>query len=324
MIIFFYGEDTFRSYEKVLEIKNKFSLNDKSGAGLFLFDAKDFKDNILEKIKTASSLSGLFSSKKLIILKRIIAETSSEEQAKLLKFFKEHDKKLQADLDCVIIFWEEALPRKNNALFKFLLASAKKQNYEKLTGTKLNQWILNKIKSTSPEASISREALEKLIIYVGSDTAMLTQEIEKLISFSGSEIISPATIDLFTKANLANNIFETIEALSANRKKIALELFHRHLDNGDDPFYLFSMFIYQFRILLRISSLQENGVFNEFEIAKITKLHPFVVKKSFGQARNFGEKKLILIHKKLGEIDTKIKTGQLDIKLALDKFIAEL
>lgn len=324
MIIFFYGEDNFRSYKKVLEIKNKFSLNDKSGSGLSLFDASDSKIGALEKMQSALSSAGLFSSKKLIILKKIIAELPSDEQAKILKFLKEHIEKLKTDSDSVIIFWEEGLPRKNNALFKFLLENTKKQNFEKLSGIKLNQWILEKIKASAPDASISKEALEKLINYVGSDTALLTQEIEKLISFSGKDLISDTTINLLTKANLDNNIFETIEALSANRKPKALELFHRHLDQGDDPFYLFSMFVYQFRNLLRIASLQENGIFSEFEIAKLAKLHPFVVKKSFAQARNFGEKKLISIHKKLGTLDTKIKTGQADIKLSLDKFIVEL
>jgi DNA polymerase-3 subunit delta len=216
------------------------------------------------------------------------------------------------------------MPRKNNALFKFLLENTKKQNFEKLTGLKLNQWILSEIKKSSPESQISKEALEKLIAYIGNDTALIKQELEKLISFSGKAMIESGTIDLLTKANLDNNIFETIEALSANKKKKALELFHRHLDKGDDPFYLFSMFVYQFRILLRIASLLENGIFSEFEIAKLTKLHPYVVKKSLTQARNFGEQKLITIYKKLGALDAKIKTGQADIKLSLDKFIVEL
>jgi DNA polymerase-3 subunit delta len=324
MIIFFYGEDTFRSHEKVLEIKNKFSINDKSGAGLSLFDTKDSKESAFEKIKFTLSASGLFSLKKLMLLKNIIAETPSDEQVKILNFLKERSEKIKADADLVVLFWEEGTPRKNNALFKFLLAETKKQNFEKLSGPKLSQWIIGKIKRSSPETSITKDALEKLITFVGNDTALLTQEIEKLINFSGSATINAEAVNLLTKADLDNNIFETIEALSANRKKRALELFHRHLDNGDDPFYLFSMFVYQFRNLLRIASLQEDGIFNEFEIAKITKLHPYVVKKSFGQARNFGEKKLIAIHKKLGALDTKIKTGQADIKLSLDKFIVEL
>ena len=324
MIIFFYGEDTFRSYEKVLEIKNKFSLNDKSRAGLSLFDAKDSKDSAYEKMKATLSASGLFSSKKLFIAKRIIIESPTDEQAKILKFLKEHAEKIKVDPDLVVLFWEEGIPRKNNALFKFLLVQSRKQNFEKLSGTKLNQWIVDSIKISSPEASIAKDALEKLITFVGNDTALLTQELEKLISFSGSSMISAEAIDLLTKADLDNNIFETIEALSANRKRKALELFHRHLDNGDDPFYLFSMFVYQFRNLLRIASLQEDGIFSEFEIAKITKLHPFVVKKSYMQAKNFGENKLTSIYKKLGTLDTKIKTGQADIKLSLDKFIVEL
>jgi DNA polymerase III delta subunit len=324
MIIFFYGEDSFRSYEKVLEIKNKFLANDKPNTGLSLFDATDSKESALGKLKTALSLSGLFSQKKLIILKKVVSETSSDEQAKILKFLKVNIEKLKADSDCVIIFWENGMPRKNNALFKFLLESSKKQLFEKLVGLKLNQWILETIKKSSPESQISKDALEKLIAYVGNDTALLKQELEKLISFSVKAVIESDTVDLLTKANLDNNIFETIEALSANQKKKALELFHRHIDNGDDPFYLFSMFVYQFRNLLRIASLQENGVFSEFEIAKLAKLHPYVVKKSFTQAKNFGEQKLILIHKKLGTLDTKIKTGQIDIKLSLDKFIAEL
>jgi DNA polymerase-3 subunit delta len=324
MIIFFYGEDNFRSAEKVREIKNKFSQNDKSSAGLSLFDASDSKIDALEKIKSALSSAGLFSSKKLIILKSVMLEAPSDEQAKILKFLKEQVEKMQIDADLVVVFWENGLPRKNNALFKFLLEHSKKQNFEKLSGLKLSQWILGKIKTSSPETSISKSALEKLITYVGNDTALLTNEIEKLISFSGADLINDTAVDLLVKANLDNNIFETIEAMSANRKQAALELFHRHLDQGDDPFYLFSMFVYQFRNLLRIASLQENGIFSEFEIAKLAKLHPYVVKKGMSQARNFGEKKLITIHKKLGVLDAKIKTGQADIKLSLDKFIVEL
>jgi len=324
MIIFFYGEDNFRSAEKMREIKNKFSQNDKSGAGLSLFDATDSKNEVLEKMHVALSASGLFSSKKLFIAKNIIAETPTEEQTKILKFLKDNIEKIKTDVDAVIIFWEQSIPRKNNALFKFLLEHAKKQNFEKLIGPKLSQWILARIKISSPETSISSSALEKLITYIGNDTALLTNEIEKLISFSGANLISDTAVDLLVKANLDNNIFETIEAMSANRKPKALELFHRHLDRGEDPFYLFSMFVYQFRNLLRIASLLESGIFGEFEISKIAKLHPYVVKKSISQARNFGEKKLIAIHKKLGTLDAKIKTGQADIKLSLDKFIVEL
>ncbi|MFZ2225864.1 MAG: DNA polymerase III subunit delta [Candidatus Moraniibacteriota bacterium] len=322
MLFFLYGEDSFRSLEKVLEIKKKFQLNDKSGAGLSSFDALDEK-NISPKIERALKNTGLFSSKKLLILKNSISQLPSEEQAKILAFLKKNITQLKDDLDSVIIFWEKENPRKNNALFKFFLAEARKQSFEKLVGSKLDEWVLRKIK-TSGGAGISRPALEKLIIYTDGNTASISQEIEKLISYEDGEIIDEKAVDLLLESQSGSDIFKTIEALASNNKKLAVKLLRAHLDRGDDLFYLFSMFVYQFRNLLRIASLQENGIFNEFEIAKLAKLHPFVVKKSASQARNFGEKKLIAIHKKLGILDTKIKTGKIDIKLALDKFIVEL
>lgn len=322
MLFFLYGEDAFRSLEKVLEIKKKFQMNDKSGAGLSSFDALEDK-NILPKVESALKNTGLFSSKKLLLLKRIISASSSEEQAKMLDFLKKNSESLKSDSDLVIIFWEETAPRKNNALFKFLLIQAKKQNLEKLTGIKLNEWILQRIKINGG-VGISRPALEKLITHTTENTAIISQEIEKLISFSDGKIIDETAIDLLLEARVDSDIFKTIEALSSNNKKLALKLLRAHLDRGDDPFYLFSMFIYQFRNLLRISSLLEGGIFNEFEIAKLTKLHPYVVKKSLAGARSFGNQKLKIIFAKLGAIDTKIKLGRIDVKLALEKFIGEL
>lgn len=323
MLFFLYGDDSFRSSEKVLEIKNKFQLNDKSGAGLSSFDGKEEK-NALVKLEGALRNTGLFSAKKLLILKRIISDSPAEDQAKVLSYLKKNIELLKNNTDLVIILWEEMIPRKNNALFKFLLENAKKQNFEKLLGTKLNDWTLEIIKKSNSNTNISKIAMDKLIAYTGGNSATINQEIEKLISFSYGKTIDEEAIDLLVRAESDSDIFKTIEALASNNKKLALGLLRDHINRGDDPFYIFSMFIYQFRNLLRIATLQDNRVFNEFEIAKITKLHPYVVKKSFSGAQSFGSQKLKKSYAKLCLIDTRIKTGKLDIKLALDKFIGEL
>jgi DNA polymerase III subunit delta len=131
-------------------------------------------------------------------------------------------------------------------------------------------------------------------------------------------------VELLVKANLAGNIFEMIDALGNKNKKAALKLLHRHLKNGEDPFYIFSMFVYQFRNLLKVADYKENGGLAEKEIANASKLHPFVVKKSLNQINNFSLDRLKKVYQKLGNLDLKIKTGKIDIKLALDKFIVEL
>lgn len=81
------------------------------------------------------------------------------------------------------------------------------------------------------------------------------------------------------------------------------------------------MYAYQIRNLLKIEDVYYRETKNQYEIAKLTKLHPFVVQKGIGQIRHLSGDKLKDIFGKLQEIDFLAKTGKADIKLALDKFI---
>ena len=70
----------------------------------------------------------------------------------------------------MVVFFENNLPRKNSSLFKFLEKNAKSQNFEKLSGTKINQWVLKRFQELDPKASLTNAALEKLVAYSGGDT----------------------------------------------------------------------------------------------------------------------------------------------------------
>jgi len=322
MIIFLYGEDSFRSHKKLLEIKNKYLEKDKSGSGLSSFD---FDEKVsFEKIINVFETSNLLAAKRLVVIKRFIVSGSEADQKSALEFLKRKKNNLLDDKDLIVVFWEENQPKKNNALYKFLEKNAKKQNFEKLSGIKLNAWIMKKIKEINLKSNISKTALEKLILYIGNDMIILDKEIEKLVSYSGEKLIVEKDVELLVNANLDSNIFATVDAIGTNNKKDALFFLHRHLKKGDDPFYIFSMLLYQFRNLLKISDLKESGISSEYEISRITKMHPFVIRKSLNQAKNFSLSKLKAIYQKLGDIDLQVKTGKLDIKLALDKFVAEL
>ena len=99
----------------------------------------------------------------------------------------------------------------------------------------------------------------------------------------------------------------------SKNKKQALDLFHKHLDNGDNSLYLFSMIAYQFRNLLIIK-----------ENSKKSGLHPFVVQKSIYLCRQFTMDQLKKIYQKIFQIDLDIKTGKIEPELALDLLLAEI
>lgn len=323
MLFFLYGEDPFRSYERVLEIKERFLKNDKSGSGLSSFEADEKKD-IMGEIRESYGTPGLFFSKRLAIIKRFLSSGTADAQAGMLDFLKAGGERLLADPDWVAIFWEDGLPKRNGRLFKFLEHDAKKQDFEKLSGLKLEQWIVKRLKEMSPEARISKAAVSNLIEAAGSDSAIIATELEKLFNYCHPEMIDEAAVGLLIRSDSAGSIFETVDALGAGDRKKAAGLVHAQLESGTDPFYVFSMFAYQFRNLLRVNDALEERMTSESDIAKLTHLHPFVVRKSLAQARRFGGFRLRSLYRKLVRLDERAKTGSMDILMALDKFIAEI
>jgi DNA polymerase III subunit delta len=321
MIIFLYGEDAFRSHQKLLEIKQKYLDKDKSASGLSFCDAESNK-KILKDIKENFETSNLFSSKRLMIVKNILSATNETEQKEILEYLKKNKKKVLEDKDAVAVFWESALPKKTS-LFKFLNENTKKQNFEKLTGQKLTAWTMLILKDINPSTKISPAALQKFLSFTGENSSLIYFELQKISAYADKNTIGENDVDLLVKANINSNIFATIEALGANNKKEALELIHAHLEKGDDPFYLLSMIAYQFRTMLKIADLAQN-INSEYEISQITKLHPFVVKKNLSQIKYFSLDKLKNIFRKLSRYDFLLKTGKLDARLALDKLVTEL
>lgn len=323
MIIFLYGEDSFRSLQKLKEIKNKYLNSDKSGSGLSCFDFSEKAKS--DDIISVFGMPNLLAPKRLVVVKNIISAGSPDEQKKMVDYLKV-DENIFSDKDLVAVFWEKDNPRKNNSLFKILLdiKEVKKQEFSRLSGIKINQWILKRIKEIDDKSSISKTALEKLALFCGGDSAVLDSEMQKLINYAGSKMISDNDVELLTKSKIESNIFSAIDALGAGDKRRAITLFHDNIKKGEDPFYLFSMIIYQFRNMIKIADLVERGFLSEYEISKETKMHPFVIKKTLSQIKTFTYDRLKKIYRKLARLDLAVKTGKMDMKLALDKLVAEL
>jgi len=321
MIIFLYGEDEFRSQRKLAEIKNKFLEKDKEGGTLFVFDFTQNETKIDDLLLKLSS-GGLFSNKKLAIVKNVLQNKTVLENKEFLDFLKKKDKGEARDL--TLIFWEKEKFDKKLKLAKFLFEKSKKQEFKFLEGAKLSNWIIEEFRGISEgTVSIGLKATEKLSIYVGNNLFLLSKEIEKLINYKNSGEIASEDVELLVKSKIGTDIFRTLDALSQGDKKTAVKLLHEHIESGDHPLYMLDRYFYQFRNLLKVKSLAEKDM-PQLEIASKLKLHPYVVKKSLEQGRGFSIDKLKDLYKKLCEIDFQAKTGKIEIELALDKFIASV
>ena len=250
MIYLIHGADSFRAYEKLKELIAEFGKKDKGQINLEIFDAENINAN---KIKAASQSLGFFSAARMIVIKNLFSEGGIKEKEEISDYVIEMDKK-KREVDFVFFEGKE-IGKKGAAGGKEWSALVKKAtllNFALMTPAEINKWVGAKI--AKEKIKITPGAVNKLVIFVGGDLWRLSAEIEKLIllkmDFSqekNKEVnteINEQDIEGLVNSDLPNNIFSTIDALARRDKKTALKLLSGHLEKGEAPIYLFTMFVY--------------------------------------------------------------------------------
>jgi len=331
MIYLIHGADTFRSREKLKELIAEFGKKDKSRINLEIFEAENISAN---KIKAASQSMGFFSPARMIVIRNLFSEGDIKSKEEIADYVLEMDKK-KREVDFVFFEGKE-IGKKGAAGGAEWSALAKKGqafNFALMAAMEINKWIGAKI--AKEKIKITPGAVNKLALFVGGDLWRLSAEIEKLVLLKmdrieggkkeGAAEISEQDIEELVKSDLPNNIFSTIDALARRDKKTALKLLAGHLENGQAPIYLFTMFVYQFRNLLKVKdAIARIRTANPGAIAEETKLNPFVVSKTIAQANGFSYEYLRKAYKRFLKYDFLIKKGRLDAEAALELLIVEI
>ena len=319
MIIFLYGPDTYRSRQKLNEIIERYKKIRKSGLNLKFFEGEELN---FEDFKDEFQQTSMFKEKKLVVLTNFFSNLVFKE-----RFLKE-GKNFVNSADIILFYEKNPIPEKDS-LFHFLIKNAKSQEFKLLAGQKLKNWVKKEFLNFGIE--ISQEALEKLISFVGNDLWQMSNEIKKLVAYrTGHNQVTTVTkvcpeikredVELLVKPKIETDIFQTINAIAARNKKMALKLLKAHLEKGDSPFYLFSMINFQFRNLLIIKDLIERNL----SPYSLSHLHPYVIKKSIPLLEKFSFSELKKIYQKIFQLDLDVKTGKIEPEMALDLLITEL
>ena len=309
MIIFLYGADTYRSRQKLNEIIDHYKKIHKSGLNLRYFDGENLT---FQDFKSAFETTSMFREKKLLVLKDVFANKDFQEE-----FLKEGKKFVNSDN--IILIYEKKEIDKKSSFFKFLKKNSQFQEFKPLEGEKLKNWVKKELGKY--QAQINREALDELVNFVGGNLWQMESEIKKLVNYKNGQKIKKEDIELLVRSKIETDIFKTIDAISEKKKSQAITLLHQHLEKGDSPLYLLAMINFQFRNLLEIKELIEKNT-PYYKIISKSNLHPFLVKKSYQQAKRFTFWQLKKIYQKIFQLDYQIKTGKIEPETALDLFIA--
>ncbi len=190
-------------------------------------------------------------------------------------------------------------------------------------GRQLERWIEQRM--TAKGGSIHPLAAQELARLVGSDLRQLDQELEKLLAYVNYERTVTATdVQKLVSAAHTSNVFALVDAMGMRQTQKAVEHLHALLEAGAAPLYLLSMIERQFRILLQVKELREQGA-GIGEMQKVLGIRQeFIIEKSVRQAQHFSMARLESIYDHLAEVEQAIKTGEISDVLALDLLVVEL
>ncbi|KAA0549346.1 DNA polymerase III subunit delta [Bacillus sp. BGMRC 2118] len=181
------------------------------------------------------------------------------------------------------------------------------------------QWLKNQAKDMN--VSVTEEAILLLLQYVRNSVTLCVQELNKMATYVGNGgAIDIETVRLLSSKSIEDNIFELVDCVTQGRVSEAMIIFQDLLKLNEEPIKILSLLTGQFRLLFQVKELSSKG-YGQQQIASHLKIHPFRVKLAMQKVSQFSSSTLLKAIHELAEMDYKIKTGQIDKKLAIELFI---
>lgn len=320
MIIYIYGQDSFRSRQYLRKTIEQFKQKrDPQGYNVVVLDGKaESGGQILTEIRTAPFLA----ERRMIVIENILSGQNKDLLTNLIEMVKHGG--IPAS-NIVVFYQAEALGKIKEVkeLEKLLKGEKYGQEFELLKGTKLLAWIKKQIGERG--GRINTYALNYLSASAGQDMWFLNSLLDQLVNYKDRGEIQLEDAQLFLEERVDDNVFNMVESIVAGDRKQAFKLLQEQRRLGEDETKLFGLIVWQLRILLEMRDLyeREDNLSSE-QIAKKLGIHPFVAKKNLYLVKRFSLAKLKQLHQQLLDIDLKTKTGQGDQDLLVDLFVSSI
>ncbi len=323
-LILLTGEDTFRLHERLRVLKKGFLQKYPDGE-LRIFETPQRGDGhnnetALRELNDLVCTPNLFGGKRLAICENDWWNAEKFEKAE--PFFKH----LPENADTSSILVVQPKLDKRTKWSKFFLDNARREEFELLDESNLLRWTEQRAEKLG--SSISRKDAQFFLNRCGTNLWNLASELEKLATASDMQPISQKIIESLSPPQPQLEVWDFLEKLSRGDAQGAIQRFRSLLIMGTPIQQIFSLIQREIRVHAQLREGLDQGLL-ESEIAKRTKLHPFVIKKTIGCTRNFSAAKIRMLYDQLFEIEKRMKSGGIitttsdtrPLEIAIEKFI---
>jgi DNA polymerase-3 subunit delta len=331
VVYLFCGEDDFAIAQEIASLESK--MGDPSLASLNT-NRLDGAKTSLDEIRNIALAAPILLERRLVILERPLALTNRpatrNRNASPKEKFLELLEQLPATTALVLAEYQTLTgdrDRQNNKYhwLERWADQAGGRAYKRLfplpSGAMMQRWIQEQAEQM--QGGFTTQAAALLADLVGNDTRLAYHEVEKCLAYAGYQ----RPVEVEDVENLAVSakqvdVFSLVDAIGNQDGRRALGLLHRLLVDHEAGM-IFGMVVRQFRLLIQAREVLDVGG-SEGQLVSETGMHPYVARKTVAQVRAFSMGRLREIYHRLLEIDEAVKTGLIDIDIALDTFIATL
>ncbi len=320
-LYFFSGEDRLAKEKAIALLRQKMFKDGGEDFNVRVFrGGEEAMAEILDLARTLPMMAAM----RLLVIKDV--DACSLEELKDLDEYLGHC----TDTACIVFvveLKEKDLKRKQKSnkrlsILQEIRSRCQEVDFSLPTERQLPQEIKKILKSEGK--TISQEALEILLEAVGRDTGKFYAEMEKLLVYGeGRKRIEAEDVEGAVAEGTLRDIFQLTDAVAGKDLPGALRVFQEMIRQGESPIGILPRITWQLRQIWLVREGLDLGLDTD-EIARRTKMHPFVFKKVMRQAKNFQQGEIKRAFGRLLEMDEKMKTSAIDRNVALESFLIDL
>lgn len=304
MITTFTGENSFAWQKLLHEQVDKFV----SKYGDLALQRIDGEEAEFSAIAEALNSLSFLSNKKLVVLR------SPSKNKEFLESIEQVLANIGETTDVIII---EPKLDKRLSYYKYLKSKTDFNEFNELDINGLSAWLSARAKQLG--GSLSLSDARYLAERVGLKQQLLGNELEKLILYSPE--VTRQTIDLMTDETPQSTIFQLLESAFSGNSRKALKLYQEQRLLKVEPQQIVAMIGWQLYVLAIIKNAGNRSI---DEIAKDSRLNPYVLRKSQSIADELSQQELKTRVAQLLDIDNKSKSTSIDIDEALKNYLLTL
>jgi DNA polymerase-3 subunit delta len=190
-------------------------------------------------------------------------------------------------------------------------------------GAAFERWAVERSRRYGAELELPAAAA--LREFTGENTLLADQELRKLAAYvDGQRPIGSADLELLTPFYGETDVFAMVESVGGHDAGKAMRLLQQLLAE-EDPRYVFSMVVRQFRLLLLARQALDRGLApRQVLVESPYRLPGFAADRIGRQALGFSFDRLADVYRQLLALDIASKTGRGDLTLGLETLVASL